>query len=191
MKNLALLNESLHGDVRVVKALIESGNVNINARNDYGETPLLMAAAGKKKGHLKIVEFLLTHGASVDMKDYEFGETALIKAIKNNGKYGEEMVMLLLRHGANVNTRDREGNTPLWHASIRQKPNVVSLLIDAGADITNTDEWGSFQGESRQLIEEAYKLYLLRRALSKGGTIRQQRLQQMTRLPKQLMKQYF
>ena len=49
------------GDINKVKTLIEAGaDVNVNAKNNNGETGLMIA---EKKGHKEIVELLKAGGA--------------------------------------------------------------------------------------------------------------------------------
>ncbi len=48
----------------------------------------------------------------------------------------------LLNKGANINHKDKEGFTALHSASVRGKPELVSLLIDNQADIEVTNDYG-------------------------------------------------
>jgi hypothetical protein len=47
-----------------------------------------------------------------------------------------------LQNGANANARDEYGSTPLLYAASHSEyPEVIQLLIDAGADVHAKNEW--------------------------------------------------
>jgi len=102
------LQLAMSGGLPIVKELIASG-VNLNARNRYGETGLMYAAA---RGDGDIVELLLSHGADVAAKDRK-GNTALDWAKKSrnpqvpflNGRY-DRVIGYLVEAG---NSRDGFG----------------------------------------------------------------------------------
>jgi len=48
----------------------------------------------------------------------------------------------LLDHGAEINHRDQEGETALSHAIGNFQPRMAALLLDAGIDVTNTNNAG-------------------------------------------------
>jgi len=57
------------------------------------------------------------------------------------------IVELLLEHGAEIEARNRHkvfgpGNRPLHAAVYMDRPDVVEALIDAGADVSSTDDAG-------------------------------------------------
>lgn len=69
----------LSGDLHGVKRYVTTGN-DINARNSDEFTPLMLAAA---KGHLRMVDFLLEHGADPTLCDSE-GYDALWAAYESS-----------------------------------------------------------------------------------------------------------
>ena len=77
------------GNIEAVKQRIADG-VDVNAKAEYGRTPLHWAAW---VGHKEIVELLITAGADVNAKE-EDGDTPLDKA-----KYKPETADLLRKHG--------------------------------------------------------------------------------------------
>ena len=95
----------------LVNAIIElllKNNANINAKNSYGETPLMMAS---QHGCSHIVKLLLDWrdelGAGVDLNARDiYGETALIKAAK---WARVDVVELLLQHGCLDEFQDHRG----------------------------------------------------------------------------------
>jgi ankyrin repeat protein len=59
-----LLNAAGEGDLDTVKSFLKSG-ASVNARSEYGETPLHVAAI---KCNLDVVEVLIAAGADVNAK---------------------------------------------------------------------------------------------------------------------------
>ena len=119
-------NAARNGNLNRVRALLNSGE-NINARYQYGETPLMFAAY---KGRLPMVRELLDRGANINARDHE-GETALIRA----AFWGHlAIVRLLLERGANANARTYEGWTPLMYAADSGHLAIVRELMNKGAN---------------------------------------------------------
>ena len=63
---------SANGHLEVVKYLISVG-ANKEAKNKYGDTPLLIAT---QKGNLEVVKYLISVGANKEAKN-KYGETPL------------------------------------------------------------------------------------------------------------------
>jgi uncharacterized protein len=134
----------------------------INVEDSGGETPLQFAIG---RGDDKIVEFLISKGATVDIftaaalgkkevverylkvdpklvgsrDKHANDETALHQA----AWYGRKDVgELLLANGADVNARSSMGETPLHAAAAMNKVEFVSVLLAHKADINAMDEKG-------------------------------------------------
>ena len=82
----------------LAEKLIAAG-ANVNAADEYGETPLTLACAN---GDVPLVESLLKAGADPKVARWN-GETALMIAA---GAGSVEEVKLLLDHGADVNAAE-------------------------------------------------------------------------------------
>ena len=87
-------------------SLLISLDVNIEARNRNGETPLMLAV---QYGRANIVEFLIAQGANVNVEDRKQRTPLHIAAQSRNPRIAK----LLLNSGANPNAVDRDGLTPL------------------------------------------------------------------------------
>ena len=86
------------GDFQKVVAALNQG-ADVNVRNAEARTALMRTA---KRGHEKIVRYLIDHGADVNAKDNN-GKTALMGAAKK-GHF--EIVKMLVDAGADVNVQD-------------------------------------------------------------------------------------
>jgi outer membrane protein assembly factor BamB len=111
------------GSLGMLVLLFSSPVLAADAKED------LWAAA--KKGDAKAVEALLAKGTDVNAKT-EYGVTALHYAAD---KGHVEVVKVLLKHKANVNAKDTFYTaTPLTWAQMRDRWEIVKLLVESGAD---------------------------------------------------------
>ena len=104
--------------------------------NNVGASALFCAS---RAGHVGVVQFLLTFGASVDLAKPN-GATSLSIACQENHI---EVVTLLLDGGASVDLANDDGFTPLFVACQGNHIEVVTLLLDAGASADLADVDGS------------------------------------------------
>jgi ankyrin repeat protein len=116
-----------------------------------GTTPLIRAAKG---ADLPAIELLLAHGALPDLPQDE-GVTALMAvsglkwlSINTRGRYVTEpeavaAARLLLAAGADINLADDLGQTALHGAASRGWNDLVTLLVENGADLTAADVDGA------------------------------------------------
>ncbi|EAY05615.1 ankyrin repeat protein, putative [Trichomonas vaginalis G3] len=117
----------------------------------------------------EIAEFLLSHGASINMQDKN-GEIALHHAIMHDCKElskfiddkieylainllamklwnklrnpmdFNDLIELLLSNGADVNAKFKESHSPLHVASVKYNIKLVEILISHGADVNALNE---------------------------------------------------
>lgn len=92
------------GNTHNVNYLLDLG-VNINSKDRWGNTAL-MVALGAKKNKLEIAQLLLDRNIAIETKTNGF--TALITATMTKEK---EIVQLLLDRGANAQATDNENKT--------------------------------------------------------------------------------
>jgi len=110
--------------------LLERG-VNVNAKDIFENTPLILAS---RNGQIEVVKLLIEKGADVNAKYSD--ENALILALKNGHT---EVGKLLIEKGVEVNEKMRDGNTTLFLALERGYIEVVKLLFDRGAEFKATE----------------------------------------------------
>ena len=115
-------------DLETAELLIHAG-ANVNARNDYGATPLWLAC---RNGNAVMVEKLLSAGANPNAA-LPLGETPLMAAADTGSV---KAVKSLLANGADPNAAENQGGqTALMWALARKHPDVARPLIEHGADV--------------------------------------------------------
>lgn len=129
----------------------------INVQDGFnGDTPLICAC---RRGHLRIVSFLLKRNADVNLKNQK-ERTCLHYAVKkkftffdylliillmpvlligyflmvSKTKQNETLVRMLLNAGVEVNAIDRYGYTALHYACEMKNQTLIPLLLEAHAD---------------------------------------------------------
>ena len=126
---------SKDGDLTRVQALMEKDRTLLNARDENGRTPLLLACGAGKED---VVVFLLARGADVRLSD-DRGNTPLHAA----SALGDATVMKeLMDKGADPGAKNLQGQAPLNLAASNGREKAVLLLIEKKADLENRDAWG-------------------------------------------------
>lgn len=126
--NVPLLHVAILANRYTVADRFLQGGANPNLIDQYGQTPLLLAA--EKEYGKPFVELLIDHHAAVNVAD-RHGASPIMYAAKAN-RAG--IVSILLEASADPNHRDVEGDTVLMYAVTSGNPDLVLLLLDAGAD---------------------------------------------------------
>jgi ankyrin repeat protein len=139
----------LHWAVRdrhkeVVELLLAS-NADVNATNNFGSSPLVLAVMGPSKGEvwtedkkaaeIEMVKLLLAHNA-----DSSSQQEALRWAVSRSSK---DIVGLLLASKADVHALDKSGQTALHVAAENGRKDIVELLLANKADINAKDKDGN------------------------------------------------
>ncbi|KAK6168546.1 hypothetical protein SNE40_021058 [Patella caerulea] len=115
------------GDLSAVHGLLDSGNINLEERNETGQTFLMVAC---DNGELNIVRELLEAGVDPNAVDND-NWSALLCAAKEGHL---EIVIELLERDAAIEHRDMCGWTPLMWASYKGRVIVVQELLEKGAN---------------------------------------------------------
>ncbi len=147
------------GDLKIVKALVDYGQFDVNAKNAKGMdyTGLMYAAdtnepdaRDDERGKMAVITFLLSKGADVNAAATT-GDTALIVAAVRGNK---EIVNLLLNAGANIDAQTIGGYTALMFAARHKDRPMITLLRLRGADENIVDQWGN---SARFLLERMHE----------------------------------
>jgi hypothetical protein len=133
--NLSTLHTAAeHGDNSTIEKLFYRG-VNVNARNENGETAMFIAALYNQQVTVQHLHHL---GASVHIPD-KLGQTPLFIATSENLV---DVVKLLVKYGANVNTANTYGCTAMYAAAMNGCVDVMQYLHQVGANIDTANKTG-------------------------------------------------
>lgn len=138
---------------RMVEMLIASG-ANPELRNRREQTPVHMARGNT-------LDVLLRFGVDTGVHD-GLGATPLHHARR-------ETALMLIDQGVDIEARDRAGGTPLLRAVERGDHELVSLLVDYGADVNASDVRRGATAVHRAVARR--DLDLIRYLLSHGAYI--------------------
>lgn len=114
------------GDLAKVKAIVEADPQALEARNNYRQTPLILAIQKKK---IEVAEFLLARGADVGAKETS-GATPLSYAI-TGGFTG--LAKTLVERKADIDSPAMWGMSPLPFALEFGRKDIAEMLADKGA----------------------------------------------------------
>ena len=116
-----------NGDLESIKFLLSNGT-NIEARNEWGDTPLRLAAGNNQ---IAVMKLLIQQGGKVNVINNK-KETALHWAAWNGNT---ETTQLLLDSKANIEAKNEYGDTALLLAVGNNQIAAVKLLIERGAKV--------------------------------------------------------
>lgn len=168
--NTPLLEAAHDGSTRAVELLLNSG-ADINARNDKGETALHLATfhlnaqdratwGTSRYPRLELIKLLLSRGADFTIVDHD-GQSLLQKVVQGfdppdrptdprglaapraSLRGDIDAIELLISLGANVGVRDYQGETVLHRAAHEWNPEMIRMLLNAGADVEAEKSDGS------------------------------------------------
>lgn len=175
-------------DLGQVWRWVKESNHYVDIQDGFnGDTPLICAC---RRGHLRIVSFLLRRNADVNLKNLK-ERTCLHYAVKkrftffdylliillmpvlligyflmvSKTKQNEALVRMLLNAGVEVNATDCYGYTALHYACQMKNQTLIPLLLAARADPTIKNK----HGESSLDIAQRLKFNQIELMLKKGS----------------------
>lgn len=162
-----LIFAAQRGDFAMVKLLVSKGaDVNAQTSTAIGSRVLAFSTEGRD---LKLMEFLLEHGARINDRGRN-GNTALYQAAT---QAQEDVVRFLLEKGADPNQlalRNERGNvfTPVFGAALKGHVKITELLLDKGGRLERRNNRGS------TVLMEAAKLAhpeVVRLLIARGANV--------------------
>ncbi|KAL2837499.1 ankyrin repeat-containing domain protein [Aspergillus pseudoustus] len=115
-------------DLACARELLSRG-ADPNLRNDNGEPILGMVISSAAVADASLLELFLGFGARLP-------SSLLFYSVAPRVPQGGFMTRCLLSKGLDPNVTNEQWGTPLHYAAYAQRPNIVTLLLEAGADIT-------------------------------------------------------
>jgi len=123
------------GDIEATKLFLSEG-IDINAKNEKGQTALMRAAEYQRT---EVVTLLLEKGADVHLRSNQHERTAFMEAASSGNCV---IIKQLAERGAEINARDHTNYTPLHFACMWGHVEAVKLLIELGANLEIEDVTG-------------------------------------------------
>lgn len=106
--------------LNVIKYLVNYG-ADLNGRNYYNQTPLMVAAI---KNNPYYVKYLLAHKVEIDVQD-DFGRSALMHAVINRS---DKCLKVLLSNNVDVSLTDKKGFDVAMHCLVSGNQYIADLL---------------------------------------------------------------
>lgn len=121
--------------LQCLKLLIDHG-ADPNTRNRCGITPLMKAC---REQNIKAVEFLIEHGADVDIEcPPRFEQKRAIHFAIQVGNLA--ITEILLKNGASRSRSENYRYSPLHEAIVKDQVEICKLLIKYGSDVNERSE---------------------------------------------------
>ncbi|KAL5970532.1 Ankyrin repeat domain-containing protein 29 [Taenia solium] len=150
---------ALHGNVPLLRFLLEKDTIEIEARNVLNQTPLFFAVLS---GSIETVRIFLEAGASFDVADTN-GETVVHISAKINNLEITEFISTV---GTNLNCVNAKGETALHLAVQNGFHDIVRVLLGRG---TNSNVIDKDQLSPLHLAAKSGNLELVRGLLFYGA----------------------
>jgi ankyrin repeat protein len=145
--NYFLIRAASDGKTDEARALLAKG-ANVNAMNDSGLTPLMLAC---RYGHKDAVDLLLDSKADINSSD-NYGWTALMWAAANQ-RIG--IMTLLIEHGAFVGIGKGQEPVRMWDKILNQaEANRLIMRMKAFQDLFLEGNFRPFLSDFRQCVSQ-------------------------------------
>lgn len=140
------------GDIERMRSLAAISPDTLNAKNEHGFTPLVLAAY---RNQPDAVEFLIKSGIDVTVDTPE-GSALMGACFTGNMEIAEQ----LIKAGAFLNEQNANGETPLHFAVMSGNQDLIWYLLEMGAYTKTVNNTGQRPG---QLFEKSLNKKLWKR----------------------------
>lgn len=131
-----IFSAARHGQLDVLRSLLRpEAEVSVDLRNDFGVTPLMLAA---EAGQDEAVSLLIEHGAQVGVQDFESGYSALHRACFR-GQLGAVAILVRVGGASVEGPLDHEGLSPLALLQLVHGPPTPAADAPVSGDVYT---WG-------------------------------------------------
>lgn len=130
-----------------IARLLADGAYDVNARNDWGETPLHIALTTRRARDRNNVNSIATVKQLLDA-----GADVNVSKINSNGKFTTlflaidtrniHIIGLLIEAGADIDERSSDDYNPLILAMEDDSVEIVRFLVEKGASVDVANGWG-------------------------------------------------
>lgn len=153
-----LLMAARYGHIDLVEYLLKRccvpvevcGSVNFDGEHFEGAPPLWAASAA---GHLKVVQSLLGHGASVN--NTTLTNSTPLRAACFDGHL--DIVRYLVEHKADLEVANRHGHTCLMISCYKGHKEIAQYLLERGADVNRKSVKGKPQPRTTKAFATCVK----------------------------------
>nr|XP_043909106.1 histone-lysine N-methyltransferase EHMT2 isoform X1 [Solea senegalensis] len=160
------------GNLEILKMLLETGQVDVNAQDNGGWTPIIWAAEHK---HVDVIKALLNRGADVTIKDKELNVCLHWAAYAGNVDIAE----LVLNSGCSLASVNMHGDTPLHIAAREGYLECITLFLSRGADIDIMNREGDTPLSLARVDTPVWVALQINRKLRRGITNRMLRTERI------------
>ena len=119
--NLDVFDVARKGTIEEVKVIFKKKPNSINALNNEGYSPLVLATY---RGNNEVAKFLIENGSDINGNS-KMGTPLMAAIVKGN----TEIAKLLIEKKANVNSSDANGTTALMYAVQFKNSDILKLLL--------------------------------------------------------------
>ena len=142
-------------DVKAAKAIIRSSQTDLDIRHSVtGNTALIVAVNHMQKYQDVVIEYLIDHGANVNLQNND--EKSALHIATEKGHF--DVVVLLVEKGCVLSLRDRDGNTALDVAVHHLKEKCAVYLLNKSDPSEALNEVLLHRSAARKMTEVMHLL---------------------------------
>lgn len=167
----ALHQSILSGRLKQVKYFLKLG-INVNAKDVYGRTSLMLACLSDLEDYgLKVAKLLLNYGADMNESDY-MGRSAVFLACSQKREKLVELFVVKNATLLELHQKDNDGDILLNHAAVHGTPKIVQMVLEKMKDQKLPIDERNNLGYTALLLVRGWCVHLKKMALLNISIIR-------------------